>query len=426
MPQSIHAVFVTFAFRLILFGVVLLLQWLVYRRFRRWATTYHPSSRWLLITGSSLFLLFNAAFLAILVYRPHALRFPVWFQVAGVYPFMIWYTSTFFLGLVFLLVALVKLPFRGALVLGTRLGSLREKWLRLTTSQKFKAFDAQRRQFLRRGMEGTAAVAFGSSAYGVLVGRFAYETDSKELVLDRLHPAFDGLTVTFLSDIHSSVFMTKSEMDEYVRVVNELKSDLIVVGGDFVNGLTEEVYPFAESFSNLKASLGIFGVTGNHDYYASDPERVIREVEACGIKLLHDEKYILRRGDASLTFLGVDDIGSARRASERIAVARKGGTEGATILLCHRPYFLPQAAEQGVDLMLSGHTHGGQIVLASVGHLALTPAALASPYVAGEYRHGNSLMYVSRGIGTVGVPVRLNCPPEVTRFTLRSGRRNVT
>ncbi|MGA9121401.1 MAG: metallophosphoesterase, partial [Bacteroidota bacterium] len=289
-----------------------------------------------------------------------------------------------------------------------------------TTRRGFQTFDERRRLFLRRGMEGTSALAFGSSAYGVLVGRFEYETDQREIVLQNLDPAFDGLTISFLSDIHSSVFMTRKEMDLYVRLVNDLHSDIIIVGGDFVNGLTEEVYPFAESFSNLKARLGVFGVTGNHDYYTSDPDRVIRVVEECGIRLLHDEKSILSNGSARLTLLGLDDVSTGKKAAERIEAARKGGTEGATILLCHRPYYLPQAAAQGVDLMLSGHTHGGQIVLASFGHLTLTPAALASPYVSGEYRHGNTLMYVSRGIGTVGIPVRLNCPPEITRFTLRS------
>ncbi len=419
MPSEVHSLLTMIVFRAVLIGVILLLQWMVYGTVRRWSSTYHPAARWIMPATVALFTVFNGSFIAVLILRPHVLEFPTWFRLAGVYPFMIWYATTFFLGLLLLIVAILKFPFKATLFLAKRFEAVRAAWTKLTSNHKFQQFDAHRRQFLRRGMEGTTAVVFGGSAYGVLIGRYDYTVDKKEIVLPSLDPSLDGLSLTLVSDIHSSVFMTRSEMDRYVSVINELHSDIIVVPGDFVNGLTEEVYPFAESFSNLKARVGIFGVTGNHDYYVSDPDRVIRQVEECGIKLLHDEKSVLQIGQAKLTLLGVDDIGTSRKAYERISHAKTGGTEGATILLCHRPYFLPQASELGVDLMLSGHTHGGQIVLANIGRLAITPAALASPYVAGEYKHGNTTMYVSRGIGTVGIPVRLNCPPEVTRIILR-------
>jgi predicted MPP superfamily phosphohydrolase len=96
----------------------------------------------------------------------------------------------------------------------------------------------------------------------------------------------------------------------------------------------------------------------------------------------------------------------------------RGAPPGTSILLCHRPYYFPQAAERSIDLVLSGHTHGGQVVFGQVGDAILTPAALASRYVWGEYRIGKASMYVSRGIGTVGVPIRINCPPEITLLTL--------
>ena len=419
MPSEVHSLMMSIVFRVVLVSIILLLQWLVYAAIRRWARAYHPDRRWVMPTVSGFFALFNGAFIAILIIRPHVLEFPFWFRVAGVYPFMIWYATTFFLGLLLLVAWIVKLPFKITFWLARRFAGMRSWWSHLTSNRRFIQFDARRRQFLRRSMEGTTAVVLGGSTYGLLIGRYDFEVDRQEFALPTLDPSLDGLTITLVSDIHSSVFMTRPEMDRYVSVINEMQSDIIVVPGDFVNGLTEEVYPFAESFSNLKARYGVFGVTGNHDYYVSDPERVIRQVEECGIKLLHDEKSVLQIGGAKLTFLGIDDVGNSRKAAERITHARTGGTEGATILLCHRPYFLPQASELGVDLMLSGHTHGGQIVFANIGHLAITPAALASPYVAGTYRHGNTVMYVSRGIGTVGLPVRFNCPPEVTKIVLR-------
>jgi len=424
MPSEVHELLSKIVFRVAIFSIVFLLQWLVYMSVRRWYLTYHADRRWIMRTVTALFLVFNISFIVVLIVRPHALDFPVWFRIAGVYPFMIWYTTTFLLGLVLLIASIVKLPFRLTLFLAQRIQIIRSGWARLTGSRGFQRFDDGRRQFLRRTMEGTTAMVLGGSAYGVLIGRYHYEIDSKEIVLPRLDPSLDGLSITLISDIHSSVFMTRTEMDHYVELVNGMDGDIIVVPGDFVNGITEEVYPFAESFKNLKARHGVFGVTGNHDYYASDPARVINEVENCGIRLLHDEHAAVDVGGARLTFVGVDDVSTAKRAYDRIAKAKGTQTDGALILLCHRPYFLPQASAHGIDLMLSGHTHGGQIVLASIGNFSITPAALASPYVWGEYSYGTTKMYVSRGIGTVGIPVRFNCPPELTRIILRSGPRS--
>jgi predicted MPP superfamily phosphohydrolase len=159
---------------------------------------------------------------------------------------------------------------------------------------------------------------------------------------------------------------------------------------------------------------------GNHDFYTADPELVAREVDACGVRLLRDEHRIIGKDGGRLLLAGVDDIGRRVGVPVKIDAALDGAPASLpTILLCHRPYYLEQAAGKGVDLVLSGHTHGGQIVLGKVGGLIVAPASLASKYVAGPYQSGSTMMYVSRGIGTVGVPVRINCPPEITRITLR-------
>jgi hypothetical protein len=269
-------------------------------------------------------------------------------------------------------------------------------------------------------MYGLTATSFAGTSYGLFYSRLAHETTSAEFPIRNLHPQLHGLSIALVSDIHSSVFMTKDDMDEYVRRVNDLRADLIVVTGDFVNGLTEEVYPFAESFSNLKASLGVYGVMGNHDFYAPDPDTVAREVDGCGVKLLRNDKVVIHKGDATFYLIGIDDVGNPERATHKMNIATGPTTllDIPRILLCHRPYFIEQAAEKRIDLVLSGHTHGGQIVLGRFGNLMLTPAALASPYVWGKYRVADTHMYVSRGIGTVGIPVRINCPPEITKIVL--------
>jgi predicted MPP superfamily phosphohydrolase len=182
----------------------------------------------------------------------------------------------------------------------------------------------------------------------------------------------------------------------------------------------DEIDPFAEAFSALRAPDGIYGVLGNHDFYTREPDRVAHTATEGGVHILRDESRIIRRGGSSLTLLGIDDTGSGSMATQRIRrAAADAAPSGPRILLCHRPYFFPEAATEGIDLMLSGHTHGGQVVLGEVAGIAFTPAALASPYLAGAYREGSAQMYVSRGIGTVGVPLRINCPPELTRIVLK-------
>jgi predicted MPP superfamily phosphohydrolase len=217
--------------------------------------------------------------------------------------------------------------------------------------------------------------------------------------------------------------MTRAEMDACVLALLSVDADVIVVPGDFVTSATEEVYPFAESFSALHAPSGVYGVMGNHDFFAADPDRVAREVNDCGIRLLHNERTLVTKGGGSIALVGIDDVGRPERASAYLRSALRGASpEVPSILLCHRPYFLPQAAEEGIDLVLSGHTHGGQIVFGRFGNVTLTPAQLFSPYVWGHYRHGAAQMFVSRGVGTVGLPMRINCPPEIVVITLSRSR----
>ncbi len=372
-----------------------------------------------------LFIFFNAIFLVIVLQRPRVVAFPEWVEIVGMYPFYIWYGATFFLGIAILVAFLIKLPFKIIMWVSTRFSRVRARIRLVRRKPAFQEFDASRRIFLRRSMYTLTAVSFGGTAYGALVERNHPELTTAEFPIASLSPALDGFTIALVSDVHSSIFMTKREMDAYVALLNSMSADLIVVTGDFVNSLTDEVYPFAEAFSALRAPYGVYGVMGNHDFFASNPELVAREVNDCGVRLLRNDRVTIARGGAAFTLLGVDDTGSAELTANKIRIAKGPSAESLPqVLLCHRPYFLPQAAEQRIDLMLSGHTHGGQVVLGSLGKTIITPALLASPYIWGKYFRDNTAMYVSRGIGTVGLPVRINCPPELTRIVLRSGLRD--
>jgi len=421
MPYHIQPFWHSIVFRLVLLSVILSLQGLLYYRATRWAKQQFPRHRWVAITTRGLFFVFNASFVLLILTRPQILSVPLLFRVAGVYPFYIWFGSTFLLALFLIVTGVLELPFAIFWRIVNRIHPARKRIEHVTQAKRFVAFDASRRVFLRRGMAGISAAAFLGNTYGVIAAKEVHDITEVSFPLDDLDPAFDGFTIGLITDVHSSVFMTRDDMDEYVSLTNSLNADLLVVDGDFVTSYTEEVYPFAESFEKLHAPHGVYGVMGNHDFYVANPDIVEREVSACGIHLLHDDRATITRGDAHLHVLGIDDTGSPVRAEERMSTAL--GTKpliGPRILLCHRPYYLAQANAKGIDLVLSGHTHGGQIVLASLGSIRVTPAALASPYISGTYHEGKTAMYVSRGVGTVGLPIRINCPPEITRITLHS------
>ena len=409
-------------FRLTIFVIILGLQLLVYSRARRWVRARFPGSVRAPMVLAALFGLFGLGLVILLFLGSVASFVPGWIPAMLARPFYIWEGATIGLGLAILAGIIAASPLRLAGAILSRLPWTGPGFRRMTGNPAVMRFDASRRAFLVRGMEGLTAVSFGAATYGVFQGRSGYEFTEAAIPVRDLPPALDGFTIGLVSDIHSSSFMTKEQMDGYCAALMSLGTDLIVVPGDFVNSQTEEVYPFAESFSALSAPCGVYGVLGNHDFYAPDPERVAREVDACGVRLLRNDSVIIRKNGARLALMGIDDVGRSDRATSHMQSAARGVPDALPrVLLCHRPYFLEEAAAAGMDLVLSGHTHGGQIVFGHIGPLALTPAAIASPYVWGKYSRGRTQMYVSRGIGTVGLPMRVNCPPEVTRITLRRG-----
>lgn len=411
-----------FMVRIVVPLLLLLIQVVLYRRTVRWLRDAFPSRPALRNVARGVFLFFTLALAYVSFTRPQLAGSPAWFIYGGAYPFFIWFSATFLIGLVLLIAAIVKAPFTLPLWISKRIPSSRRKIEAIQARPAFQRFDMSRRVFLRRSMYGLTAASFAGTTYGMLVEKNDVEINETDFHIPHLPPELEGFTIALASDIHSSIYMTKDDMEVYARLITEMKADMITVVGDFVNGPVHEVYPFAEAFSTLHAPYGVYGVMGNHDFYNPDPDLVAKEVEGCGIKLLRNDKVIIEKNGARFYLIGVDDIGRSTNVPVKLDAAL-GWTPLSIprILLCHRPYYLQEASEKGIDLMLSGHTHGGQVVLGQFGNVVIAPASLASRYVWGKYRIGNTHMYVSRGIGTVGLPIRLNCPPELTRITLRSG-----
>lgn len=402
-------------FQTIITAALLGIQFFCYRQFILYAERQN-SRPWLRRLVQSSFLLCNVPLVLLLFWWRVLSHLPGWFVISAVYPLYLWHSSFTFVFLVVMIKEAVRLPLTGVrwLVRNARRSGHRP-------GPGPAGFDPRRRVLVGRGMTILAGAAFAGSAVGAF-GKDRYDATDQTVPIANLPDEFQGFTIAFASDIHSSVFMTVPTMRRYVAALNAMAADCIVVAGDFVNSLVEEVYPFAEAFSQLKAPQGVFGVLGNHDYYTRNVDAVAREVIDCGIRLLVNERVVIRKGAGKLILLGVDDTGNHDRAAQWIDRAAQGeGEDSPRILMCHRPYHFEQAAQRKIDLTLAGHTHGGQIVLARIGNDVIAPARMASPYVAGLYSLGLSNMYVSRGIGTVAIPVRINCPPEITRITLIRG-----
>lgn len=272
----------------------------------------------------------------------------------------------------------------------------------------------QRRRFLKKSAIGLGAYTFIGSMYSIY-NRDDFQVKHVTLPLNKLPDPFQGLRIVMISDIHSGLYMSEEDMNKYAEELNKLSGDIIFMPGDFVTSKTREVYPLVKSFAGLKSKFGIYACLGNHDYFA-DPTAIADKLRENGITVLRNQTTELTVKGARIMLSGVNDGGHA----DFPKVAYEASSLDTTrLLLCHQPYYFENAVAGGFDAMLSGHTHGGQIVLLNLLGFKITPAAFVSPYVSGKYYRKKSIMYVTRGIGTVGLPVRVNCPPEITVFTLK-------
>ena len=288
-----------------------------------------------------------------------------------------------------------------------------------------------RRTLLKGGLLAAGGLALASCSSRSFTSNEIVELTQEDIMIPHLPAQFEGMTVTLASDFHSSPYMSLKDLKNIVGRINELKSDVILLPGDFVTSKIEELPPIIEAFSELRAKHGVYASTGNHDHDV-DCEAISEGLEDIGITMLRNENRAITIGGEKLHLLGVDDDASESildftkgKYAPHIDATFKGLPDNAaTILLCHRPYHFDAFAQTKIGIMLSGHTHGGQIVIARIGRNVISLCSLASNFVDGFYDAKNtgshSRMYVSRGLGVVDIPYRLNCPPEITQFTLHS------
>jgi predicted MPP superfamily phosphohydrolase len=274
-----------------------------------------------------------------------------------------------------------------------------------------------RRTFLK-----TAIAAAVPTAPVVVASYGLYEAGSVRIErptveLPYLPAAFDGLRVAFLTDIHHGPFVGLDYVASIVRTTLALGPDLILLGGDYVSKEARYVEPCFEVLAGLKAPLGVFGVLGNHDYWHG-----LRETHAgfaaAGIGELTNAGVWLERGTSRLRLAGVDDYwGGKPDAVPAVGPAR---AEDACVLVSHNPDFAESLRDSRVGLVLSGHTHGGQVYVPGYG-APIVPSRYGQKYLQGLVQAPTTRVYVSRGLGTVTPPLRYNSRPELTLLTLTTG-----
>jgi len=267
-----------------------------------------------------------------------------------------------------------------------------------------------RRTAIKGVVASTIGTVTGAGLYGAMYERHRIGITEALLPVSNLPPALDGLRIAFITDVHHSGMVPATDVTRAVEIANAGRPDLVVLGGDYVTwGDRRYMEPVAELLAPLRAPSGVFAILGNHDADREMTAALTRHK----VEVLRDARTRLEIRGARLELAGVRFW---TRRPQDIARVVRGATE-TVLLLAHDPRRLTEAAALGVPAVLSGHTHGGQV--AFPGARALIGRRF--PVIAGLASKDNTSIFVSRGVGTVYVPVRINCPPEVAFVTLTQG-----
>jgi predicted MPP superfamily phosphohydrolase len=280
-----------------------------------------------------------------------------------------------------------------------------------------------------------------ATAYGATAGRRRFRLVTVDVPMPNLPPNLDGLRIVHLSDLHIGDFMPRAAIRRAVDLANTVRPDLAVLTGDLITSERDPLEDCIAEVSRLRAPLGVWGCHGNHERWAGVEARAQALFERYGMRVLRQQCAELSWRGGPINLIGVDDQRERARPGEPSSMLR--GIDALVrrdipnILLSHHPDTFPRAAALGIELSLAGHTHGGQLRFA-LGHRHWSPASLVTPFVAGLYRlplgpEGTTtgdeaaprprkfaFLYVNRGLGTFGLPVRLGVPPEITVLTLRA------
>jgi uncharacterized protein len=257
------------------------------------------------------------------------------------------------------------------------------------------------------------ALSLSQTARAALTEPFLLTVEHHAIELAKLPAGFDGFRIVHLSDIHHSPFTSSEQIERAVETANRLKPDIIALTGDYISHDRRYAAPCAELLGRLRARHGVFAVLGNHDHW-TDAALITDLFRAEGITVLVNQGMRFERNGEAFWLAGVDDT---MVGLEDLSLALAGARESEMkLLLAHNPIILRRAARANVDFVLSGHTHGGQVKFRSEQSASGKPRRRL---LRGLGRQGETQIYVTRGVGTVVLPIRYGCPPEVSLLELR-------
>jgi uncharacterized protein len=286
--------------------------------------------------------------------------------------------------------------------------------LALPVWRRSERFDPGRRRLLASAAAGLSVAPLAATAFG-FVRRNHFRVSEVPVPVPNLPKDLDGLRIVQITDIHLSPFLTERELAAAIDMANETRANIALVTGDLITRRGDPLDACLRQLARLRADAGVLGCLGNHEIYAGAENYVTAQGRRVGIEFLRHQARQLRFGNAVINFAGVD---YQKMHSPYLKGAEQLIAPGAlNVMLSHNPDVFPVAAAQGYRLTIAGHTHGGQVDV-EILHQHIDPARFFTPFIQGLYRRGNSSVYVSNGLGTIGVPVRLGAPPEVSVLRL--------
>jgi len=326
------------------------------------------------------------------------------------WPGYLWFGLIVYLFLTLLVLEPVRLALRGWVKRQPERASV--------TAENEPAPALNRRVFIARA-GAVAASAASVSLVGIGAATAVGPPDllGVPVRLRRLDPALRGFRIAVVSDIHLGPLAGRAHTERIVETINAAEPDLVAIVGDLVDGTVEELGAAAEPLRDLSSAEGTFFVTGNHEYFVEDPASWLTELERLGVQPLRNENTAIRRGGAGFDLVGINDFAGATRDDPPDFDRAMAGADPSrpTILLAHQPVLVSEAAARGVDLQLSGHTHGGQMW---PFHYVVR---MVQPSLAGLSTVDDTQLYVTRGAGFWGPPVRIGAPPDIAVLTLEAG-----
>lgn len=284
-------------------------------------------------------------------------------------------------------------------------------------SRRGRGFSPSRRRAVKVATASAMTAPFAIAGIGATIGRTDFRVRELDFPILGLHPDLAGFRIGQLTDLHVSPFLSVREAGRAVDMLNELRPDLTLITGDLISEHGDPLFETIRELSRLRAGEGVLGCLGNHEIYAQCEDLVTSESARFGMRYLRGESRQIRRGQGSLNIAGVDFQRFSNRRHYLRGAERLIQPGMPNLLLSHNPDVFPTAIDQGFDAVVGGHTHGGQVTVEIVSQY-INFARFFTPYVAGLYRKDRRSCYVSAGIGTIGMPIRLGALPEVTLLRL--------